>query len=425
MKKDRVSVIGLGYVGLTLAAVLAEKGFEVFGVDINKSLIRKLKKCEPHFYEKGLTSILRNHVGKNLFFQEKIPEKQEIFILSVGTPLNEETKKPNLEYIINSTQQTTKCINNGNLIVLRSTVPIGTTRKIIKPILDKTGKNYSLAFCPERTIEGKAVEELKELPQIIGGINEKSVDLAFDLFNKITSTTIKMSSIESAEMVKLLCNSYRDITFAYANEVALICEKVGLDPAEIINASNKGYDRSKIPLPGFVGGSCLEKDPYILADCINRTDYVPKIITKGRKINEQIIRYAVDKIKHIVGPLEKTFISGLAFKGRPETNDLRGSSSVKLIEYLRRENYKNLFVHDFVVDPNELKKQGYVPVNLDQGFQNAKCVLIGNNNEKYGFLDIDNYLKLMDKNSLFFDIWNQFNSRKVEAHGIIYAGIGK
>jgi UDP-N-acetyl-D-mannosaminuronic acid dehydrogenase len=293
----------------------------------------------------------------------------------------------------------------------------------VKPILDKSGKKYMLAFCPERTIEGKALEELKELPQIIGGLDEESVDMAFDLFKKVTNTTIKMSSLEAAEMVKLLCNSYRDMTFAYANEVALICEKIGLDPFELIKSANIGYDRSKIPLPGFVGGSCLEKDPYILADCIDKTGYKAKMIATSREINESIVPYVIEKIKRKVSKEGKIFVSGIAFKGKPDTDDLRGSVAIKVIEELKKEGYYNIYVHDFVVQKAKINDMKFV--ELEEGFRDAECVLIGNNNDRYNYIEIDNYLKLMKSNSLFFDVWNIFSQKQINENGRVYAGIGK
>lgn len=425
MSIEKISVIGTGYVGLTLAAILAEKNFQVYGIDKNTDLIGKLNNCEPHFYEKGLSLLLRKNINKNLFFRKEIPDDSDAIILCVGTPVDEKTKKPILDYIISSAWEIKEKLDDKSLVVLRSTVPLGATRQIVKPILDKSGKNYALAFCPERTIEGKALEELEELPQIIGGIDERSIDLAFDLFKKVTPTIVKMSSLESAEMVKLLCNSFRDIKFAYANEIALSCEKLDLDAHEIIKAANKGYERSQIPLPGFVGGSCLVKDPYILSDGLNKAGYSPRLINRGREVNEEVINYVCRKIQEEISPNEKIFISGMAFKGVPETNDLRDSPTVELVKKMKEQGYNNIYVHDFVVSPDEMKKEGYNPVSLEEGFKDAKCVLIATNNPRYSYLDIDKYLDSMNKHSLFFDIWRSFDSEIIERNDIKYKGLGK
>ena len=180
-----------------------------------------------------------------MFISDQIP-KDEIsaFIVCVGTPIDKKTKMPVLDYIVRSVNDVANSISDGALVVLRSTVPVGTTRKIVKGILDKSGKRYSLAFCPERTAEGAALTELKQLPQVIGGIDEESVDRALDIFRKVTPTTIQVSSLEASEMVKLLDNTYRDVNFSYANEVALICDSFNIDAIRLISAANEGYRRS-------------------------------------------------------------------------------------------------------------------------------------------------------------------------------------
>jgi len=430
MKNKKICVVGLGYVGLTLSVVLAEKFFKVYGVEVNKSVVDQLNNYNPHFLEKGLDVLLKRFLNKNLFISDQIP-KDEIsaFIVCVGTPIDKKTKMPVLDYIVRSVNDVANSISDGALVVLRSTVPVGTTRKIVKGILDKSGKRYSLAFCPERTAEGAALTELKQLPQVIGGIDEESVDRALDIFRKVTPTTIQVSSLEASEMVKLLDNTYRDVNFSYANEVALICEKLGLDALELIRSANMGYPRTAIPVPGFVGGACLEKDPYILADFSSKMGYVPHLTKYCRQINESIPNHIAKKIESGLEKLNKgkdskIFITGMAFKGQPETDDLRGSPSIDLLDNLRQLRYNNIYIHDYVVSKEKLEKHGIEICSMEEGFAGADCAVIATNHTSYYREDIGHLSSIMNKPSLLFDIWRVFDQNIVKANGIIYSGVG-
>src|SRR3989344_6766916 len=166
MHPKKICIIGMGFVGLTLGAVLAKKKFIVTGVEVNTQVAEQLKRGEPHFHEKGLGVLMKKYLGEYLFITTKVPkEPQDVYIISVGTPINKQTKKPILDHVVNAAQSIKDVLSDNCLIILRSTVPLGVTRNIVKPILDQSGKKYHLAFCPERTIEGKAIVELQELPQ--------------------------------------------------------------------------------------------------------------------------------------------------------------------------------------------------------------------------------------------------------------------
>ena len=203
-KDNTVCVLGLGYVGLTLATVLSDVGFVIFGVDKNKQVVDSLKIGKSHFYEKGLEELLSKILINDTppIFDYKInSQKASIYIITVGTPIIKSTNEPNLDYVINASVDIGKILKKGDLVILRS-----TTRNIVLPILEKTSglkinTDFDLAFCPERTVEGKALTELKELPQIIGGFNERSIQRASDFFNKFTNEVINVGELESAEMI--------------------------------------------------------------------------------------------------------------------------------------------------------------------------------------------------------------------------------
>ena len=431
MNQCKICIVGMGYVGLTLAVIMTEKGFEVTGVEVNGEICKQLNKGDPHFHENRLDILLKKHINNKLTIREEVTkEKQDVFIICVGTPISKEKKNPIMDYIIRSAQTVAESLDENNLVILRSTVPIGTTREIIKPILDKTGKKYRLAFCPERTAEGNALKELVELPQIISGIDEESVNLASNIFRKIVPTILEVSSLEAAETIKLVNNGYRDLNFAFANEVAIICEVFKMDALELIRAANFGYPRSNIPVPGFVGGACLEKDPYILAYSCKKKGYVPELTLNSRKINELLPNYILNKIQKKITDLgkridgSKIFITGFGFKGEPETNDIRGSPTLELVSGFKQLGCNKIYGHDFIVKEELLEKEGIIPVSLIEGFKNADCVIFANNHKKYFTLDIKHYTDFLNKPAVFVDVWRIFNHNEVKGKDIIYGGFG-
>ena len=221
-----------------------------------------------------------------------------------------------------------------------------------------------------------------------------------------------VSSVESAEIIKLLDNSFRDLTFAIGNEVALLCEAVGLDSKEIIRAANTGYPRTQISEPGFVGGPCLHKDPHILQESLTHYDYVPKLIRQGRILNESLPSYICDRLattKVVAdgGKDTKISILGLAFKGRPENNDTRASPSLDVLACLR-QRYPEAMIcgHDFAIDNQTISKFGITPVDLEQAFDGASVIIVANNNQKYEWIDLDTLAMSMATPAVIYDIWS-------------------
>ncbi len=202
-----------------------------------------------------------------------------------------------------------------------------------------------------------------------------------------------------------------------------------MNPYEIIKGSNLGYERSQIANPGFVGGACLDKDPYILFESLKNFGFDPSILKNSRQLNENLPNIIAEKIKVTFGNLGKNknaklFITGLAFKGYPETNDLRGSHSIRLIEKLKKFGYSNIHTHDFVVSEKEIKHTNTTYTSLEEGFNKSDCVVIGNNNRRYQNFIIEDLLDKMARPSIFVDIWGMFDKKYVEKKGIIYGGIG-
>lgn len=411
---EQVCILGLGYVGLTLAVVMAERGYRVVGVEINRETLRVLQSGTAHFYEVGLSLRLGRQIrlGNLRVTHDVIDAAQcTTFLITVGTPLGVDGN-PQLDMVERVSRDIAKVITDDSLVILRSTVKIGTTRKVVKPILEATGRRFQLAYCPERTIEGRALEELVRLPQIVGGDDPDAAWRAMQLFQRITPTTIRVSTLEAAELIKLLDNSYRDLFFSFGNEVALLCDAVGLDAAEVINAANTGYERTSIARPGLVGGPCLEKDPHILTASLQEVDFHPRLIATARTLNESLPAKIVESIKARVAngdwPAKlRIAICGIAFKGRPETDDTRGTPTKYVIDALREQYPQADFVgQDFAVRPDVIAKFGLVPVSIDEAFAAAHLVVVTNNNSKYEWLDIDRQVEQMARPGIVFDCWD-------------------
>ncbi|HEY4501850.1 MAG TPA: nucleotide sugar dehydrogenase [Candidatus Paceibacterota bacterium] len=410
----RVGIVGLGYVGLTLGITLADVGFKVYGFDTNAQVRKMVASKKPHFLEVGLPELMREHVGKKLFPVDSLKAHPcEAYIIAVGTPLSAD-KKPDFAYLRSAALTVGKVLKQGDVVILRSTVPMGTTRGIVVPVLEKAsglvaGDDFYVAFAPERTVEGRALEELRNLPQIIGGINRASANIAADIFNLMTRTIHVVDTLEEAEIVKLINNTYRDVTFAFANEVALICQKWGVDTNKVIEAANAGYPRSLVPKPSpGVGGYCLDKDPYIFIEGAREKNYEPALFHHARQVNVRIL----DEVgRHIIehvqprGKDAKIFILGFAFKGRPATSDLRGSTTLALLRKLQAAGFKNIHGFDAVVPGSELRHFKVKPSGVERGFAGADAVIIMNNHEAHDKLDIVRLLRKAKKGVLFYDTW--------------------
>jgi len=418
-----VCIIGLGYVGLTLATVMAGIGFCVLGVEMRDDVLEKIKKGKPHFFEPGLEGRLSNLVknGK-IHFSKTIPDDWDgtVFIITVGTPLGTDGKI-RLEYIERVGKQVSKHLKRGDMVLMRSTVKIGTTRNIIHPLLKEAGVDFDLAFCPERTLEGKALIEIRQLPQIVGGMTQSAEIRASQLFQFLTPTVIRVSDVETAEMIKLIDNANRDIIFGYANEVARACDSIGISAIEVIHAGKLGYPRTNLPLPGLVGGPCLEKDPYILAEGIREQGVEMEMTIAARKINERqplvIAEYIKNQTTKIKGFPEKPEIAlmGLAFKGQPATNDLRGTMARPILSALqKRFPSANFRGYDALVTNEEIEAFGLNPsATIKEALNATNVAVILNNHIEFAMMPIETLFETMARPSFIYDVWNAFDAREL------------
>ncbi|MDX1888544.1 nucleotide sugar dehydrogenase [Mycolicibacterium sp. 050158] len=434
--KFDVGIVGLGYVGLTLATVLAEAGNSVIGIEKRKDLVEMTNEGIPHFTETGLPDALAGVTrSKKLVAAEAFDDSFtcDTYIITVGTPLSADGVA-RVDMIEAAARDIAANMQDGALVILRSTVKIGTTRDVVAPILTASGKSYDIAMCPERTLEGKALQELRELPQIIGADSQAVADRAAAVFRRLTNSIVSVSGIETAEIMKLVSNTFRDVQFAFANEVARVCDAFGVSAHEVISSGKLGYSRTNIPLPGLVGGPCLEKDPHILMESARTRGISLEITSAGRLVNErqpeETVRFISSEIKRrgLSAPL-KINILGMAFKGQPETSDLRGSMSIKVLDELKKAHPEaEIGLYDPVTPQEVLASEFPDEKNFSRfgdAVSGASVVVIANNHPSLGTISPRTISEFTSPDGFVFDYWNHFSHLPASELGDSYYAVGR
>jgi len=419
-KSFDVGVVGLGYVGLTLATGLADVGLSVLGIERREEVVDLVRAGKPHFSEVGLARVLEAVVANGAFAVRssfELGDKCSAYIITVGTPLGPDGVA-RLDMIENATGEVAKSMPDGALVILRSTVKIGTARHVVAPILEASGKSFDLAMCPERTLEGSAMKELRHLPQIIGADSTRAANRAAELFSRLTAQVLIVSSLETAEIIKLADNTFRDVRFAFANEVARLCDAVGVSAHEVIATGKLGYPRTNIAQPGLVGGPCLEKDPHILRQSASAYGLDLEITGAARLVNERQPQESVGFIaselrRRGVGNRPKCAVLGLAFKGVPETDDLRGTMSVRIIEEIRTAFPRaEINVFDPVVHRRDIEALGLQLAIFDdpsEAMAGADAAIIANNHPSFAALSLSSISDALAPHGFMYDFWNHFS----------------
>ncbi|MGH7356555.1 MAG: nucleotide sugar dehydrogenase [Candidatus Rokuibacteriota bacterium] len=425
-----VGVVGLGYVGLTLAVTLARKGFSVHAMDTAPDVLASVGAGRPHRYEPGVEDGLRAYLGDRLHVVPALPERRaDVVLLCVSTPVDPETYEPRLENLRRAAGHIAERCAPETLVIVRSTVPVGATRAVVLPELAHRWPRPRLVFAPERTIQGQALRELEELPQIVGGIDDESGAAAAAFFARVTRRVVRVSSLEAAELVKLANNCHTDLIYSYGNEVALIAERWSLDPLEIIRAANVDYPRPDLAKPGYVGGGCLSKDPYILLAAARGAGYVPWLVGQARALNEHLPVHVAERlvglVRQTIGRTEGTRLAvlGWAYKGWPPTDDMRGTPIVPMLPILRAAGF-DLRGHDPWVRPEVIRGHGALPVSADEAFDGADAILVVTNHPEWAKLDLTRLLSRLHRPAVLFDSWRILDEEVVRAVGVRYAGIG-
>jgi UDP-N-acetyl-D-mannosaminuronic acid dehydrogenase len=330
VKFQKICVLGLGYIGLPYASTFATHGLQVVGVDINPQVVDRLKEGELHIYEPGLRTLVQAALRSGNLTIEQKPQLADAFIVAVPTPFKED-KKADLDYVISATESIVPNLRQGNLVVLESTSPPRTTVDVVRPILErsglKAGQDFSLAYTPERVMPGHTLHELIENARVIGGVDRASAEAGRDLYATFVRGEIVLTDATTAEMVKLMENTYRDINIAIANEFARLADRFGVDVWEAIALANR-HPRVRILNPGpGVGGHCISVDPWFLVEAA--PDLSPLIRT-ARQLNDSQPEFVVQLVKRVMGAFENRKIAALGLAFKSDIDDLRESPAIEI-----------------------------------------------------------------------------------------------
>jgi dTDP-alpha-D-glucose dehydrogenase len=430
---EKICVIGLGHVGLPLAIKIAAQGRPVLGVDVDETVLASLRNGRSPFFEEGLTEMLHSPQVKFNFelsgFDSKI-SKCKTVIVTVGTPVKS-NGEPILSHLEDCTKSLGKLLKKNQLLIYRSTIPPGTLRNRVKPILEeksglKAGIDFYLAYCPERLVEGVALREIVDITHVISGINEKSTDLAYDFFLMLGSKCVRVSKPEVAEMAKIIDNVYRDVNIGLANELSLACQELGVDVMESIQAANTS-PRTKVLIPGGgVGGSCLNKDPHMLLWQVGKPAQSSSVIKSARRVNESMPGRFSEAISEKLGGANGRSVAVLGVAFKSGTDDVRNTITPSIVSHLVEKGFR-VKVYDPVVPTSISRKlvEGEVVEDLSSALKNASAVVICSDHAEFRNLDLANVKKLVSAQCLLADGRNLFEPSKVRHAGLDYVAIGR
>lgn len=397
MLKQKIVVMGLGYIGLPTASMLATKGHQVLGVDVNAHVVKTINLGKIHIVEPDLDILVRSAVNSGNFVASLTPEEADTFILAVPTPFktqeNTDVKTPDLQFVEAATRAIAPLLREGNLVILESTSPVGTTERIGQIIAElrsdllssaahsKHKLNVYIAHCPERVLPGHIIRELVDNDRIIGGVDRGSAERAKDLYTTFCSGNIFLTDSKTAEMAKLTENSFRDVNIAFANELSLICDRVGINVWELIELANK-HPRVKILQPGpGVGGHCIAVDPWFI---ISAAPDKARLIRMAREVNDSKPHWVFDKIKAKAERFKNPVIGclGLAFKAN--IDDLRESPALEIVKELNASKIGRIMA----CEPNVKENFKDFPIfTLPQVLQEADILVVLVDHKE--FKDID------------------------------------
>lgn len=419
MMTKTVCVVGLGYIGLTSAVMFSNYGMKVHGVDINPSVVRNVNEKKLHIEEQGLQELLDRALEEGTFTASTTPQEADAFIISVPTPINP-NKTANLDYVKEATKSIVPYVKKGNLVILESTVPPKTVENIMIPELMKTGLEIGtdiyVAHSPERVIPGKIFEELVKNDRIVGGINEKSAELTKELYESFVQGEIHLTDATTAELVKVMENTYRDLNIAFANELSKIADNIGVNIWEAIQFANL-HPRVNIHFPGpGVGGHCIAVDPWFLVEIGGDN---AQLIHLSRHINDSMPAYTAQKTLSILkdNKIEggKVAVLGLAFKGN--VNDIRESPSIAVIDYLQQLGLEVVSFDPHIKENNHETQTQY----LEEATRDADILLFLTDHHEFKTFDP---LTITTNNKIVFDTKNCLNRKVWQNAGFQYYLLG-
>ena len=412
-----ICVIGIGYVGLPTAAMFASKGHRVVGYDLNEKAVNALNKGEIIIEEPGLGDLVKDVVAKGfLTAQTTCPDDCDVYIIAVPTPINPD-KTADMRFVESATRAVVPCVRKGCIVILESTSPPRTVEDLMLPILKETGleigEELLVAHSPERILPGRVLEELRTNSRIVGGINEKSSLAVKEVYQSIVEGEIHITTSTTAEMCKLMENTFRDVNIALANELAKMSEELGVNAWEVIRLANC-HPRVNILSPGpGVGGHCIALDPWFLVEKSANA----KLIHQGRLNNDSMPEFVKDKIEKIIGGLNGKSVAIYGVTYKPNIDDVRESPVMHLTELL-----KNAGVNVSICDPHAAEK-----IEDSKGIYEAAegcdILVLGVNHDEFKNVDFAKLTAKMSAKNIL-DTRNFWSKADVEASGAKYYLLG-
>jgi len=430
LKDSKITVFGLGHIGLPTAALFANSGFEVTGIDINKRTIELVNEGISPVVEPGLDELVKKAVlnGKLVATDDGInaSKSSEVMIVIVPTPVDQ-FKKSDLSAVKSACESIYNGLKKDDLVIIESTIPPQTCEDVVIPILEKSGlkagEDFGVACTPERALPNNTIYEMTHNARVIGGINKESADNAALLYENITNgKIIKVKNLITAEMVKLMENTYRDTNIALSNELAMICEELGIDAIDAIKAANH-HPRVNIHIPGpGVGGHCLSIDPYFIVEMAEQKGIESTLIKDARDVNEKMPQHValmVEKTLKDAGKQikdSKVGILGVAYKGN--VADARETPAEPLIKILNQHGAE-VYAHDPYTPQDIIKSFGASPISMENVLKCDIVVLITDHDEYKGIKPE------MIENKLFICTRPILDPAEFKSKGIVFKGIGR
>ncbi len=414
-----ICVVGLGYIGLPTSVMFANHGVKVHGVDVNPAAVRSIQEKQLHIEETGLQERLNKAVDEGFLTASTTPQEADVFIIAVPSPINPDNTA-NLEYVRQATASIVPYVKPGNLVILESTVPPKTVENIMLPELVKSGlvigEELFVSHSPERVIPGRVFEELINNDRIVGGINKKSAEMTKELYEIFVQGAIHLTDATTAELVKVMENTYRDVNIAFANELAKLAEKLDVNIWEAIKFANY-HPRVNVHFPGpGVGGHCIAVDPWFLVELGGET---AQIIHLSRNTNDSMPGYTAQKTQSILNKAgiagATVAVLGLAFKGN--IDDMRESPSTIVIDELQKLGL-NVVSFDPHIKENKHPTQTQ---NLEEATANADILLFLTDHNEFKTIDVTS---IQSKHKIVFDTKNCLDRGAWEAAGYEFHLLG-
>lgn len=421
-QKSSVCVIGLGYVGLPLAHAFAKHGHEVYGFDISEQRVKELSEGRDGTLE--LTSQQLREVTITYGTDPSMIAKADIVILAIPTPIDDHNN-PDLTPVIKASETVGKNLKKGAVIIYESTVYPGVTEEICGPILEKQsgwkcGTDFTLAYSPERINPGDKEHTVTKIMKVVSGQDQRTLDIVADLYGSIIEAGVhRAPSIKVAEMAKAIENAQRDINIAFINEIAMLCNRIGIGTKDVLEAAGTKWNFLRFS-PGLVGGHCIGVDPYYLVEKAKQLGMQTHVITAGRAINDGMPAYIAGQVEQALDGKKssKILVLGLTFK--ENIPDTRNSKSQSVVKELMKRGFA-VETHDPFMSEDAVRALGFVPGSLEKGPYDAILLLV--THAQYVSLSAERYVATLNDRGCFFDLRSIFSAQAFAAAGKKYLAL--